>query len=674
MNKKKEFAKSKKKKKIGFGNAIKEKKVVFNNESMIKGTLIKHKKGFGFVVPEEETGNDIFIGSDDINNAMNGDYVSVKITNSSTKTDKREGTIVNIIKRNITEIVGTFDSSNNFGFVIPDDKRQNDDVFIKKKDFKGAKKDDKVVVTISKYPDKGHNAEGVITEIISRAGEIGGDIKALIRSYNLIKTFPSSVNAEASAMSKKDTEKEVAKRISLKDRKILTVDGADAKDLDDAISLSKLANGNYLLGVHIADVSHYVSEGGHLDKEALKRGNSVYLIDQVIPMLPTVLSNGVCSLNEKVDRLTLSIDMEINGEGKVVSHAIYEAVINSAARMVYSDVSDILEHKSVDLISKYTYIYEELLLMDELALILRKKRNDRGSLDFDFDEAYITLNNEGIPISIEIAERRVANKIIEEFMLVANETVAEHFFRLETPFVYRIHEKPSLEKMEEFQVFIKGFGITLKGALENIQPKQLSEVLKKVENQSYEQVVSTIMLRSMKKAFYGADCEGHFGLGVKFYCHFTSPIRRYPDLMIHRIIKESLHGKLNDTRIKSLKKRVIEASSIASATERKAQELERAVEKMKKAEYISKYIGETYDGIISGVSNYGFYVELPNTIEGMVKASSLTDDFYDHDAQNYRLIGRDKHKVYALGDKIKIKVKDVNIKDGEIDFSVASPL
>jgi len=674
MEKKKDFVKNKRKKKFAFVNAKKENKVTFNNEPVITGTLIKHKKGFGFVVPEEETGNDIFISPEGINNAMNGDKVAVIITDSSLTTGKREGVIKNIIARNTTEIIGTFDNSNNFGFVIPSDKKQNEDIFIKKKDFKGARKGDKVVVKISKYPDKGHKAEGGISEIISRYGEVGGDIKALIRSYNLIKTFPSSVNAEATAISKKEITAEVSKRVNLEDRKIITVDGADAKDLDDAISLSRLPNGNYLLGVHIADVSHYVTEDGHLDKEAIKRGNSVYLIDQVIPMLPSVLSNGVCSLNEKVEKLTLSIDMEIDGKGNVINHTIYESFIKSTARMVYSDVSDMIENKSVDLISKYVNIYEEILLMDELAIILRKKRSDRGSLDFDFDEAYITLNKDGIPISIEIAERRVANKIIEEFMLIANETVAEHFYHLEVPFIYRIHEKPSLEKMEEFKAFVRGFGITLTGNPENIHPKELSEVLKKVENQSYENVVNTIMLRSMKKAFYGVDCEGHFGLGVKYYCHFTSPIRRYPDLMIHRIIKESIKGKLNETRIKSLKRKAIEASSISSATERKAQELEREVEKLKKAEYMSKHIGETFEGIISGVSNYGFYVELPNTIEGMVRASYLMDDFYDHDPQNYRLIGRDKHKIYALGDKITIKIKSVNIPDGEIDFTVEKPL
>lgn len=659
-------------KKIEFVKNKREKKVTYKGEPAVTGTLIKNKKGFGFVVPEEETGNDIFIGKEDLNNAMNGDLVSVVITGSSKTTGKREGVIDKIITRTVTEIIGTFDNSKNFGFVIPSDKKQNDDIFIKKKDFLGAKKGDKVVVTITKYPEKGHSAEGIISEIISRYGEAGGDIKALIRSYNLIKTFPSTVNAEASAIAKKEAPGDLTKRVNLRDRKIFTIDGADAKDLDDAVSLTRLANGNYLLGVHIADVSHYVTEGGPLDNEALKRGNSVYLIDQVIPMLPTVLSNGLCSLNEQVDRLTLSIDMEISGDGKVVNHTIYESVINTTARMVYTDVSDIIENKSPELITKYAHILDEIMLMDELAKILRKKRMDRGSLDFEFDEAYITLNSAGIPISIDIAERRVANKIIEEFMLLANETVAEHFYWLEIPFVYRIHEKPSLEKMEEFKAFIKGFGITLKGASENIHPKELSEVLKKVEGQSYEHVVNTIMLRSMRKAFYGVDCEGHFGLGVKFYCHFTSPIRRYPDLMIHRIMKESLHGGLNEKRVKILKKKATEAASIASTTERKAQELEREVEKLKKAEYMSKHIGETFEGVISGVSNYGFYVELPDTIEGMVKASTLMDDFYDHDAQNYRLIGRDRHKIFALGDKITIKVKGVNVPDGEIDFTVVS--
>ena len=664
MSKKIEFVKNKREKKsLPF-------KAPAKTGPLVTGTLMKHKKGFGFVVPEDEAGNDVFIGKDDINDAMNGDKVSVRILGTSKKTEKREGAIEEILARGVKEIVGTFDSSKSFGFVIPDNKRQNDDVFIKRKDFAGAKKGDKVVVTITKYPEKGNSAEGIISEIISRCGEAGGDIKALIRAYDLIKTFPSKVNAEATAMSKQEPEEEEVRRTSLRDRKTITIDGAHAKDLDDAVSLERLANGNFLLGVHIADVSHYIKEGGPLDKEAMKRGNSVYLIDQVIPMLPPVLSNGVCSLNEKVDRLTLSIDMEINGEGEVVAHHIFESIINTRARMVYTDVSDIIENHSVDLISKYAEIYDEILEMDRLAKILRKKRMARGSLDFDFDEAYITLNEEGLPVSIEIAERRVANKIIEEFMLLANETVAEHFFWLEVPFIYRIHEKPSLEKIDEFKAFIRGFGLTLKGASENIHPKALSEVLKSVEGQSYEHVVNTIMLRSMRKAFYGIDCEGHFGLGVKYYCHFTSPIRRYPDLMIHRIIKEAIQGKLSEGRMKSLKKKAMDAAEIASATERKAQELERDVEKLKKAEFMSGHLGETFEGIISGVSNYGFYVELPNTVEGMVKASTLMDDFYDFDPPNYRLIGRNTNKIYGLGDKITIKVKNVSIQDGEIDFTV----
>lgn len=663
MKKKKEFAEGKIGKKI-------EKNKKTASETLVIGTLIKNKKGFGFVVPEEEIGNDIFIPKSGINNAMNGDKVSVSVSDESRITGKREGYIQVILKRSVTEIIGTFDSSKSFGFVIPDDKRFDEDVFVKKKDIKGAAKGDKVVVTILKYPENGKSAEGAISEIISRKGEIGGDIKALIRSYNLIKTFPSKVNAEATAMSKKDFTEEMNKRINLKDRKIITIDGADAKDLDDAISVSRLENGNYLLGVHIADVSHYVEEGGPLDKEALKRGTSVYLIDQVIPMLPPIISNGTCSLNEKVPRLTLSIDMEIDEQGKVVSHKIYESLIFSNARMVYSDVSDILENNAVDLISKYADIYDEIIQMDNLAKILRKKRMDRGSLDFDFDEAFITLDEKGLPVSVEIAERRIANKIIEEFMLIANETVAEHFYWLELPFVYRVHEKPAMEKIDEFKAFIKGFGIVLKSDSNNVHPKALSEVLEKVEGESYENVVNTIMLRSMKKAFYGTDCEGHFGLGVKYYCHFTSPIRRYPDLIIHRIIKEALKGDLSSTRIKTLKKKTKDAAEIASTTERQAQELERDVEKLKKAEYISKYIGESFEGVISGVTNFGFYVELENTIEGMVKAANLSDDYYEYEASKYRLIGRQTNKIYALGDKIRIKVKDVNIHDGEIDFTV----
>lgn len=412
-----------------------------------------------------------------------------------------------------------------------------------------------VVAKINKYPDKHNSAEGKITEIISKRGEAGGDIKALIRQFNLKQEFPSKVEAEAKKIPLKITQEEINRRVDLRYKTIITMDGADAKDLDDAVSVEMLENGNFLLGVHIADVSHYVIEGSHIDKEALKRGNSVYLIDQVIPMLPKILSNGICSLNPNADRLTLSISMEINKNGKVVNHEIYESIIHSKARMIYSEVSDMLENNDEELIEKYKEIYDSILLMNELAAILRKSRDERGSLDFDIDEAYITLNEQGIPINVETAERRVANRIIEEFMLIANETIAEHFYWMGIPFVFRVHVVPNVEKIEVFKRFIQSFGLNLKGNTENIHPKALNEIIKSVKGKPEEHVVNTVMLRSMKKAFYGTECEGHFCLGVKFYCHFTSPIRRYPDLIIHRIIKEVLHGKLDIKRIRSLRRK-----------------------------------------------------------------------------------------------------------------------
>lgn len=639
---------------------------------IVVGTLQKHRKGFGFVVPEidENQKGDVFVSGKNLKDAMNGDLVSVKLLSPAESDRTREGIIQIILKRAVTEVIGTFEKSERFGFVVPDDKRLNDDIFVLKRDFNGALKGDKVVASITKWPEKGNSAEGKITEVISKSGEPGGDIKALIRQYNLTKEFPEKVQVEANSISEDISQDDIEKRRDLRDKTIITIDGADSKDFDDAVSVEILNNGNYLLGVHIADVSHYVKESGFLDKEALKRGNSVYLIDQVIPMLPKVLSNGICSLNPDVDRLTLSIDMEIDKNGKVVNHEVFESVIHSKARMIYSDVSDMLENQAVDLISKYADIYNDILKMNELATILRASREARGSLDFDFDEAYITLNSEGIPTSIETAERRVANKLIEEFMLIANETIAEHFYWMETPFVYRIHEKPALEKMEEFKRFIEGFGLSLKGTPENVHPKTLNEIIKLVEGKPEEHVVNTVMLRSMKKAFYGTECEGHFGLGVKYYCHFTSPIRRYPDLIIHRIIKETINGKLDQKRIKSLKKKTDTAAETSSLTERQAQELEREVEKLKKAEYMSYHVGEIHDGIVSGVAAFGFFVEIENTIEGMVRVDNLTDDFYDYEAAKYRLIGRRTNHIYALGDTIKIKVQSVDIQNREINFSI----
>lgn len=638
----------------------------------IIGRLQTHKKGFGFVVPEEVTDlnhiniADIYIAAESLHGAMNGDKVEVDLIPEYLWGNSPEGIIVNVLDRNFTEVVGTFDKSKKFGFVIPDDRKLRDDIFIPKKYTSGAKNGDKVVAEIIKYPEGRHKAEGRITEIIAKKGESGADILALIRQNNLFKTFPSRAAAEAKTVNKQAiTAEEIAKRRDLRDLFTVTIDGADSKDFDDAVSVSKLANGHFKLGVHIADVCHYVKENGPLDKEALKRGNSVYLINQVVPMLPEELSNGICSLNPGEDRLTLTCEMQIDETGKVVDHDIYESVIYSHKRLVYDDVSDIIE--SGNITDENKYLFE----MAELANILRKKKDHRGSLDFNIDEAHIVLDKKGVPIYIGAADRRVANRMIEEFMLLANETVAEHFFWMNVPFVYRVHEKPSLEKMEELKAFLAGLGVALNGNLADIHPSKLSKILDEIKDKSYEGVVNSLMLRSMQKATYETECKGHFGLALKYYCHFTSPIRRYPDLMIHRIIKKIINGKFGDSDVKRYLKKSEEISEQASKTEREAIELEREVEKMKMAEYMSNHVGEEYEGIISGVTNFGIYVELPNCVEGMIKLEFINDDYYEFEPTKYRVRGQRTNKIYALGDKIKVKVHSVYMHEREINFVLA---
>lgn len=632
--------------------------------------MSKHKRGFGFVRTEDGEG-DIYISARSIHGAMDGDRVLVDLIPQALWGSSREGIIIKILQRNTVEVAGTFEKSKKFGFVIPDGKKGGEDIFVRKKDFSGAQRGDKVLVRITKYPDKENSAEGKIVEIISRNGQAGGDIKALARSYGLRETFPSRANAEAKAVSREGIHsRDLEGRRDLRNKTIITIDGADSKDFDDAVSVEMLPGGNYLLGVHIADVSHYVAEDGYLDREALKRGNSVYLIDQVIPMLPKSLSNGICSLNPDEDRLTLSVDMEVTPQGEVVSHDIYESVIHSKERMVYSEVSDMLEKKDDSLVKKYRDIFEDLLIMNKLAGILREKREARGSLDFDFDEAYIRLDSSGAAVSVDIAERRTANKLIEEFMLLANQTVAEHFFWMEVPFIYRVHEAPTLRKMEEFRTFLRGFGLSVKGTAGSVHPRTLNEILKSVEGKSYENVVNTVMLRSMQKAYYGTECDGHFGLALNYYCHFTSPIRRYPDLFIHRVIKACLHGTLDADSMEHFRKKAQEAADTASATERTAIELEREVEKMKKAEYMADRIGARYDGIISGVTGFGIYVQLENTVEGMIRLDTLLDDYYIHEPEKYRLIGERTGRVYGLGQSVRIQVDSVDIENREINFRI----
>ena len=636
----------------------------------VTGILSKHKKGFGFVIPDEGSfDRDIFISPSDMNGAMEGDRVEVDLIPEYLWEQSPQGIITKVTDRKLKEVAGFFDKGKKFGFVVPVDRKHNEDIYIPKKAFSGAKNGDIVVAAITGYPDRKNSAEGKITGILARAGEPGGDIKAIIRQRGLFFTFPSKAAAQAKAISKAGVgEQDMAGRRDLRGENIITIDGADSKDFDDAVSVKRLDNGNFLLGVHIADVSHYIDEDSPLDKEALKRGNSVYIINQVVPMLPKELSNGICSLNEGEDRLTLSVDMEITPEGDITEHNIYESVIRSKHRMVYTDVSDIIENDDRELAAKYSDIYDMLMDMKELAQILRSKREAAGSLDFDLDEAYITLDEKGVPVSVNLCERRTANRMIEEFMLAANKTVAEQFFWLVLPFVYRVHEKPDAEKMQEFRTFLMGLSIRLKGEGGNIHPKALNEVLEQVAGTSYENVVNTVMLRSMKKAFYSTECEGHFGLSMKYYCHFTSPIRRYPDLIIHRIIKEYLHGGIDDERIAVLSKKTQEAAETSSVTERAAIELERDVEKMKKAQYMSYHIGESFEGVISGITGYGMYVELENTIEGLVRLDRMYDDYYDAYPEQYRIVGQRTNKVYSLGQRVSIIVSDADYYEGTIDF------
>lgn len=642
----------------------------------ITGILSKHRRGFGFVIPEnkEETqGRDIFISLNDMESAMDRDTVTVRISGEGMNGASIEGRIERVIERANKEVVGTFVSRRGYGYIIPECVRGVEEVLVLKKDFNGAKSGDKVVAEIVRWPTRRRQPEARIKEIISRKGEAGGEIKALIRAFQVREFFPEKVKSEASEIPQDVRQEDLTGRRDLREKCIITIDGADAKDLDDAVSLELLPNGNYLLGVHIADVSHYVKENAPIDKEALKRGTSIYLIDWVIPMLPQELSNGICSLHPGVDRLTLSVNMEINHGGEVVAYDIFESVIRSKERMVYTDVSDMLEKGDEELIERYSHIYEQLKLMQELAAILRKRRQDRGSLDFDVDEAHITLTKKGIPVSVEVAERRTANRIIEEFMLAANETVAAHFFHLELPFVYRTHDKPSPEKIVEFKRFLQGLGLYLKGNPDNIHPKALNEVLNQVRDTGKQHVVNTVMLRSMKKAVYSVECLGHFGLGMKHYCHFTAPIRRYPDLIIHRIIKEYLNGSVYGDRVEEFKEKTMEAADRSSLMERRAEELEREVEKLKKAEYMTYHIGEEFTGIISGVASFGFFVQIEGTIEGLVRVENLDDDYYIYEAEAYRFIGRNNRKTYTLGDPVTVLVDSVDVTAREINFVLSDP-
>lgn len=639
------------------------------------GRLQIAMRGFGFVVVENTTMGDVFIPSNALMGAMNGDKVMIKLTKSGGGNSRSEGEVIKIIERVHKNIVGTYEDNKGYGFVIPDDQKIKSDIFVSRNQNLGARTGDKVVIEVTKWAENRRNPEGKIIEILGQSGEPGVDIKAVIRSYNLHESFNHRALDEADAISSEVSEEEIKLRADYRNEKVFTIDGKDAKDLDDAVHIKRLSNGNFELGVHIADVSYYVKENSKLDKEALKRATSVYLINRVVPMLPERLSNGICSLNPHVNRLTLSCVMEINNKGEVVSHKVQESVIKTVERMNYTDVSDIIENKATaDTLKRYEAIVEDIRLMHHLSDILYKKRHQRGAIDFDFDETKIMLDGEGKPIHIGKAERRVGHKLIESFMLAANETIAEQMHWLELPFVYRIHEEPKPEKIEDLNKLLYHFGYKIKGNLESLHPKSIQQIIEEVAGKKEEHVISKLTLRSLKQAKYAPYNQGHFGLSAKYYCHFTSPIRRYPDLQIHRIIREMLQGKLTEKRVTALKKIVDKVSVLSSERERNAELAEREVYDMKKAEYMVNYIGQTFEGVISTITSFGMFIELENTIEGLVRLDTLEDDYYIFDEKRMHLIGESKRKIYALGDPVIIRVIGANPVLRQIDFELETEM
>ena len=634
------------------------------------GKFVAHRKGFGFVESDEEYTQDLFIPAADTNGAMHNDRVVAEITKPATDERRAEGAIIKVVEREITKVVGEFQSNKTFGFVIADEKKFNQDIYIPKKYFSGAKDGDKVVVQITVWPQAGRKPEGKIIEVLGPKGEKEVEILSIIRAHGLPEEFPKKVLEEAQKVAQPISQEEIDRRLDIRDLNIFTIDGEDAKDLDDAISIERLSNGNFKLGVHIADVTHYVHEKSKLDKEALKRATSVYLVDTVIPMLPKTLSNGVCSLNPHEDKLTLSVFMEIDRKGNVQQYDIKETIINSKARMTYTEVSDILEHDDEELKAKYANVVEEFKTAEELAKILMERRNQRGAIDFDFPEAKIILTPEGKVSDIKEYERRISNRIIEEFMLITNETVAEHYFWLNIPFVYRIHETPSSEKMQELGKFVSTFGYTIKGDLEEVHPKALQSIIGAIKGKKEEEAISTIMLRSLRQARYSPECSGHFGLAAKYYSHFTSPIRRYPDLQIHRIIKEQLNNKINKKRQEQLVNIVDYASTQSSERERAADLAERDVKDYYKAVYMEDKVGEEFDGVVSSVTSFGMFIELPNTVEGLSRLANMRDDYYIYDEMTYTIIGERTRKTYRIGDPVRIKVDNVNVDLREIDFKI----
>lgn len=638
------------------------------SENVKTGTFIGTQRGFGFVRVEGED-EDIFIPENAMKGALHNDIVQVQVLDVKTG-KRREGKIVNIVERGTNTVVGTFAKSRNFGFVIADNQRFGKDIYIPKSQTKGAVSGHKVVVELTSFGGRDKKPEGKVIEILGHINDPGVDIRSIVKAFGLAEAFPKDVMDEVESMPSEVTSQDWAGRVDIRDWQTVTIDGEDAKDLDDAITLRKEGD-IYKLGVHIADVTNYVREGSPLDKEALNRGTSVYLVDRVIPMLPHALSNGICSLNAGVDRLALSCFMDIDSKGNVVSHRIAETVLNVTRRMSYTSVKKILEDKDPEEIKEYEELVPMFELMEELAQILREKRRKRGSIDFDFPESKIILDEKGKPIDVKPYDRNTATKIIEDFMLIANETIAEDYFWQELPFVYRSHENPDPEKIMKLGIFINNFGYSIKIGQDEIHPKELQKLIEKIDGTPEEPLISRLTLRSMKQAKYTVTGDGHFGLAAKYYCHFTSPIRRYPDLQIHRIIKENLRTGISEKRIKHYDRILPEVALRSSMMERKADEAEREVDKMKKAEYMEQFIGQTFEGVISGMNTWGMYVELPNTVEGMVHVTTLKDDYYFYDEERYVMVGEHTNTTYKLGQKIQVVVTNVDKLLKTIDFEIA---
>lgn len=629
------------------------------------GVFCGTNRGFGFVNIEGEA-DDVFVSADNVNGAHDKDRVLISVRDSQTG-KRREGVIVSVLERNSASIIGTFQRGKTYGFVIPDNQKFGSDIFIPKGFTKGAVNGHKVEVEITDYGKGTRNPEGKIVEILGHIDDPGVDIMSVIRANGIPTDFPDGVLNQLNDIPDELSPEDYMDRLDIRDLQTVTIDGEDAKDLDDAITLS-YENGIYHLGVHIADVTNYVKEGTPLDKEALKRGTSTYLVDRVIPMLPHKLSNGICSLNAGTDRLALSCFMDIDEKGVVTGHKIAETVICVDRRMSYTSVKKIVEDHDEQEMAEYSELVPMFELMLILAQKLRERRKKRGSIDFDFPECKILVDANGAPYEIKPYERNKATKIIEDFMLIANETIAEDFFWQELPFLYRTHENPDPEKILKLGIFINNFGYSIKTGQEEIHPKEIQKLLVKIEGSDEEALISRLTLRSMKQAKYTVGCDGHFGLAAKYYCHFTSPIRRYPDLQIHRIIKENLRGKLNEKRVKHYESILPEVAILCSKNERRAEEAEREVEKLKKVEYMSGFIGETFDGVISGVTSWGMYVELPNTVEGMIRVTNMTDDYYFFDEEHYMMVGEHTKKTYKLGERIKVELTACDKLLRTIDF------